>query len=272
MGKKNWKNICIFSVCIIVLFIVVVTGFICLQLSLQKTHISPDILYITPPTTSFSGVIEEVEDNAIIVGQTVNIPKPPDSPDKSKTPAIPPRKLRYKVIVNPKTNIFKPFIRIPYLFKTVSPAPSHKPTFDDLKIGDFVSVVTTIDLRLLEKPEFEAVSVNYVYPSTNSFAAKIIDIFLSDENTILTVDASPPPPRGIPLVTLNPQQILCYEIVITPDTEISRLVSSVDFTKGPQPQRLNVTDLKKNMEVTIYTDGGISTKQRTKALLIRPVD
>jgi hypothetical protein len=185
---------------------------------------------------------------------------------------IPPRKLRYKVRVNPKTNIFKPFIPIPYLFKTVSPVPSHQPTFADLKIGDSVSVVTTIDLRLLERPEFEAASINYIYPSINSFDAKIIDISLSGENTVLTVDASPSPQRGIPLTTLNPQQIQYYEIVVTADTEISRLVNPGDFTKKPQPQRLNIADLKKNTEVTIWTDGDISAKQKTKALLIRPLE
>ncbi len=268
-SNKNCKKTGIFLICGLSLFISIISG--CRQRDSIKAVISPDILYITPPVTSFSGIIEKIENNAIIVSKTVSVGKPIDLPDQPNVPVFPPKKLSYRVAITPETNFFRPFVPVPYLFKTPDLTSAPKLSMRDLKIGDQVSLVTRTDLRLQKKAEFKADSVNYITPSINGFNAKIVKIYASKEEIVLEVDANPFHSNIIE-TKKNPPENKIYKVIITVGTEISRLSPSKEFTEKPLPVKLNHSDLKEGMPVAIFTDGDISTSSETKALLIRPLD
>lgn len=260
LQKKVRKNIC--SILILPLIILLLVLVIVLVKNLRH-RVSSDILYITPPITSFAGIIEKIESNSIIVKQIFN---------PSLSSGLPTKELSYKIVVKPETNIFKPFGSVPYLFKTVMSTPLRKTTFVDLHVGEEVNITTNADLRLLEKAEFEAATISYVFPAINSFNAKIIDISQSGETAVLTVDASPRASHtpNQPTTTIFPT--IQYEILITSNTEISKLVIPITSKKKPEPKILSVSDLKKEMDIAVYTEGDISQERMVKALLIQPID
>jgi len=57
---------------------------------------------------------------------------------------------------------------------------------------------------------------------------------------------------------------------VTQDTEISRNTFSNDPTKPASPEKLSFNDLKKDLQVTVYSDTDITTATEVKALRIEP--
>ncbi|MCW1310078.1 MAG: hypothetical protein QXP04_05270, partial [Candidatus Nanoarchaeia archaeon] len=115
--------------------------------------ISPNILYLTSPVTSFSGKVENIAGTTLFVSNQYDILQTipvfttffPNKPSIIPTPKI--KTLTYKVLITEKTQITQPPLNINYLFKTVSPTLPPKLTKKDIKVGQYIYINTQTDLR-----------------------------------------------------------------------------------------------------------------------------
>lgn len=251
-----------------------------------STKPSADILFLTQPVTSISGgKIEKIEGNSIFVTQQYSYQQlqaalpSPGQPPVYPTPVT--KKITYKINLGENTQINKPQPNIPYLLKQVTPAPQPKMTIKDLKVGDYISNVSTnnIDLRTLENPEFEASNIS-LNQMSNTISGKIEKI----AGKTITIKAVPPQmytPGGA--ANNQPPQEKEYSISVTSDTEISRYAPQKPITPGaegvpqtpqvpqaPQPQSVSLEDLTPNVYITVYTNVDVTSVFKFDALRIEP--
>lgn len=264
------KNIIFVAV---ILALIVTYSFRNNYLSLPSTgSVSSNILYLTQPVTSFSGTIDKIEGNSITVSQ--NMTSQQAAPIQI-TPSLS-KKITYKIQLTDKTNISRPSAFIPYLLKQItSPigpmGQSEKLNVKDLKIGQVVSANSNIDLRTLKGSQFEATSIN-VSAKTISISGKIADV----KSNQIIVKAVPnlnfpqPELRPINIELLNQRQPKeqNYTVAVNQNTEISKTLFTTDPTKPRKTERLSISDLKKNMQVTVYSDQDVTEVSQIKALLI----
>lgn len=239
----------------------------------KEPKASRDILYLTQPIISFSGKIEKISGNTLWVSQRVTMAQAPEqrtinpSPIKQSPRTIPTplfKTITLKVTVTDATQISRPTPSVPYLFTTPTP-PSSLPTLSisDLAVGQSVSVTTNTDLRMFSADTVEATSIQLSLIS-NVLSGTIVSV---RDNTI-TLKATPaqvfqPTPQAAKEAT--------YTIVVTTATEISHYLPSQDQPPKPlKPERLSLSDLKPDMQVTVYTDGDVTTQTQLKALRIEP--
>jgi len=251
--------------------------------------LSPNILYITQPVTSFSGKVEKIEGNTILVSNQYTIPQTApisikvitNQPSDIPTPQI--KTITYKLLVTDKTQISQPASNINYLFKTITPsgapgfptASTPNLTVKNIKVGQYITVNSQDDLRTLLKNTFEATMIN-LPPIINTLNGKIVNI----TNNTLTLKAFAPVAAAPPMIALDtapptPQEKE-YTIYITQDTEISRNVYGTNMTPGepptpPKPEKLTLADLKADMRATVYTVEDVIETQTLTALRIEPV-
>lgn len=242
--------------------------------------VSPNILYITQPVTSFSGIVDKIEGNRLFVSQkqtlTQNIvPGAAINASISPSPLPTPKTVivTYQVVTSDKTQISQTAPYINYLFKTITPGPAPKLTIKDVKIGQYVTVNSQADLRTLASDTFEATTIN-LSPITNTLNGKIISL----EGNTLTLKAFTPvasianPGSAAPATPKEKE----YTITITQETEISRMSYNASMTPGetptpPKSEKLAISDLKKDMQVTAYTAEDVTTSQNLTALRIEPM-
>ena len=236
---------------------------------LNNLSVSPNILYITQPVTSFSGIVDKIEGNRLFVSQKQTLTQnilPPVAMKASTLPSpLPTPKtvtVTYRVVTSDKTQISQSATFINYLLKTVTPSPVAKLTIKDVKVGQSVTVSSQTDLRTLAGNTFEATTVN-LPQITNTLNGKIVGL---EENT-LTLKAFTPvtsmanPGSAAPAAPKEKE----YRITITSDTEISRMDNQ------GKPEKLTLTDLKKDMQVTVYTAEDVTESQTLTALRIEPM-
>lgn len=227
-----------------------------------KITVSDNILYLTQPVTTFSGKIEKIEGNTIFVSQTFTLPKTNQpqaisaslnqSPIPLPTPQT--KTITFKVVITKDTQIAHPSPSIPYLFKSSSPLLPSPLAVKDLKVGELVTVLTTKDLRTLQGDTIEATSI--ILPLfSNTVSGRIITI-QGNTFTLRVVFPSA-------AITQPPKETL-YTITITSDTEISR------YDQSNKPERLTLSDLNPDMDVTVYTDSDVTTETQLRALRIEP--
>jgi hypothetical protein len=232
--------------------------------------LSPNILYITQPVTSFSGKVEKIEGNVVSISsqyallQTapIAITVMPNQPPVMPTPQT--KTVIYKLLVTDKTQINQPATFINYLLKTVTPAPQTKLTIEDVKVGQMIMVNSAVDLRTLKSNQFEATMIN-LPPINNTLNGKIVKI----TNNSLTLKAF------APVAAVTDPQEKEYTIHITQDTEISRNIYSTNMNPEepptpPKPEKLAISDLKADMQVTAYTSEDVTETQTLTALRIEP--
>lgn len=223
-----------------------------LKKSVSQKSISSNILLITQPVLSFSGIVEKIEGNTVTITQKVmeqsQIVLPLAAVNTSPFPTPKSITITYHVLVTDKTQISQSAIFINYLLKTVTPSPVAKLAIKDVKVGQSVTVSSQTDLRILAGNTFEAAAVN-LPQITSMLNGKIVGL---EENT-LTLKAFAP-------VTGGP-----FTITITQDTEISRMDNQ------GKPEKLAISDLKKDMQVTVYTAEDVTTSQNLTALRIEPM-
>jgi len=224
---------------------------------------SRNIMYLTQPIYFFTGVVDKVEGNIITLSQK-QVPTP-----KTVT-------LSYRVTVSNKTQYAQPMMNTMYLFKTAEPISPPKASLKDIKVGATISVNSAIDLRTLEGSSFDAVSINLSQKIT-ILNGKIAAV----NGNIITLKAFPPMimgmyPGSMIGVTPIPPQEKEYTITLTQGTEISRYVynnsaSSAAMMVAPKAERVAQTDLKKDMQVTVYTDADVTRGSVFTALRIEPM-
>lgn len=246
--------------------------------------VSPNILYITQPVTSFSGIVDKIEGNAILVTNRYSLlqTKPititviPNQP-----PVIPTQKtvaVTYRVVVSDKTQITQPMSFINYLFKTITPAPAPKLTIKDIKVGSYISINSQMDLRTFEGSVFEATMIN-LPQKINMLNGTIVRL---EGNTVI-LRAFPPvainPLTSIGSSPASPPQEKEYTVKIGQDTEISHMIfatvtaplSPEQTPIPPKAEQLSLADLKKDMQITVYTTEDVLTNMSLSALRIEPI-
>lgn len=251
---------------------------------LNGKSVSPNILYITQPVTSFSGIVDKIEGNRITIKQSQtlvqNIAPPAALAANIPLSPIPTPKtviLTYEVVVSNKTQISQAALSMPYLFKSISPAPAPKLTIKDIKVGTSINVSTQVDLRTLAGTTFEATMIN-MSQKTTMLNGKISRV----DGNVLTIKAFPPTAMNAlasPIAMGAPQNAPKekeYVITLASDTEISRTIYGTAMTAGeapstPKTEKLGLSDLKKDMQITVYTDADVTVGTKFNALRIEPM-
>lgn len=244
-------------IALLVLFAVlfIFTSFGSSKSLLKKSgSISPNILYLTKPVTSFSGKVEKIAGNKITVSQQLT----------SSNPTPQTTTIAYLVTITDKTQIIR-------LSSPGSPPPADsQPTIKDIKAGQLIMVNTTNDLRTMTGNKFEATTVS-LPPVINILNGQIISL----EENVLTIKGTaviPALPDFVNNLSTAPQE-KDYRISLTPDTEISQS-SFIPTNPGEPPQplkneKLSSSDLKKDMQVTVYTAQDVNENSELTALRIR---
>ncbi len=270
MGSKSKKIAALALVAVIFLAIFFFTQVKPFKRSTTIT-VSPDILYLTSPVTNFSGVVDDIAGNTVTVSQTIyyqpyQMGITPPTPNNPSTGPITPistsivKKLTYRVTVGPNTQISRPEAMVIYLF----PSPpaggfptsltSPKLTISDIKKGQNITISTNTDLRTLADNRFTAVNIR-LPPIVNTLTGKIVAI----AGNTLTVKA----------------REITYQVTVTANTEISRFNPMVTLPSPQQPaphqpEKLSLTDLQPNMQITVYTNQDVTATQTLTALRIEP--
>ncbi len=242
----------------------------------------PNILFLTNPVTEFTGKVDKVSDNSIFIAGKYTI-TPVPTPNNAPTaipgavitaPPLPPSKvITYKVNIQPYTIITRPDSPVKYLIKKITPTPTPKLTIKDIKTGQMVYVSATDDLRTLKKEEFDAYSVKLL-PILNTITGKITDINVKEG--IIILKAVQPTRAGLAEPTPEKPKEVEYAVSVTSDTEISRMgpvPTPAKAESAPKPAQIleyKITDLKNDIQITVYTDVDVIEDQRLKALVIEP--
>lgn len=242
----------------------------------------PNILFLTNPVTEFSGKIDKISDNSLFIAGKYSITPPPTPPNVPTVipgsvitaPPLPPSKvITYKVSIQSYTIINRPDSPVKYLIKKITPTPTPKLTIKDIKAGQMITVSTANDLRTLKKEEFDAYSVKLL-PIMNTISGKITSINVQDG--VIIIKAVQPIRVGQNEPTPEKPKEVEYAISVTSDTEISRMgpiptpAKTTTAPKPAEPLEYKITDLKTDMQITVYTDVDVIENQRLKALLIEP--
>lgn len=283
MDQKKVIVICFITLAALALFILVD-----FENKSSGEVISQNILYITQPVYFFTGVVEKIEGNTLTVSQKINpmLANGANATPQTITTGIPsplptPKivSITYQVRVSNTTQISQPPAYINYLFKTTTPAETQtKLTIKDIKVGQYITANSQSDLRTLAGTIFEATMIN-VPQKANALNGKIVSM---GDNTFM-VKAFPPVPMN-PYLYMNVAAMQVaptmpkereYTIRVTSLTEISRYkYNAIDFTGGapsaPQTEKLAFSDLKKDMQITIFIDGDATQGDVFTALRIEP--
>lgn len=277
------KRLIIYSVIVVLLLAV---GYFLFRNSIlflgQKAKDSniADILFLTSPIMEISGKVDKVSGGSIWISKEYSItpvPTPANNPtgipeQVITIPPLPPTKLlTYKVNIAAYTLINRPDTAITYLFNKSTPTPSPKLTIDNIRTGQWVTISTTSDLRTTTVKEVEAYAVKLL-PIINTLTGKITSI--DSKEGIIILKAIPPIRTGTNEPTPQPVEKE-YAVSVTKDTEISRLGPTVTdksaaTPKPPKPLKYEITDLKANIQITVYSDTDVIDNQKIKALRIEP--
>ena len=243
-----------------------------------------NLLFLTSPITSFSGKVDKISGNSVWISQSFTLSQampgammPPaveagkagPSPTALPTPIT--KVLTFKVNIDQNTQISRPQNYINYLLITVTPAPPPKLTVKDIKAGQMISINTNSDLRTLKSNEFTATSIqlpqvpNTINGKISAISGNTLKVKSSSQPAMMPgTNTSPEPPKEIE-----------YTVTVTNDTEISRYSQvgpakeNTTFTP-PEPEELALSDLKVDMQVTVYTDVDVTSAQKFTALRIEP--
>lgn len=271
------KSRLIITLTILLLFLGLLVTFPVLKKRVLQKSISSNILYITQPVTSFSGTVEKIEGNTVTITQRVveqsQIAAPLAAVNTSPFPTPKSITVTYRVLVTDKTQISQSAAFINYLFKTVTPSSVVKLAIKDVKVGQYVTVNSQTDLRTLAGNTFEATAIN-LPPIANTINGKIISL----EGDILTIKGFPSmmamvvPVNSAPVAPKEKE----YRINITSDTEISRTSYFMpgkpeETPQPPKNEKLSASDLKTDMQVTVYTAEDVNETSELTALRIEPM-
>ena len=166
----------------------------------------------------------------------------------------------FKISVTDTTEITKPKIFIPYVFKTVSDtsSPTDKLNFNDLAVGEFIDIILTEDLRTANINNLVAKTISRISDS-NLLTGEIKEVNAGSIVVagILRPTSFNPVPASIALISPTEKN---YTISVSDNTEIVT-------TNQTGPQRLTSNDLKIGAFVTVYADTPITSDTLSAALI-----
>ena len=166
----------------------------------------------------------------------------------------------FKINVTDTTEITKPKLFIPYVFKTVSDTSSsdNKLSFNDLSVGEFIDIILTEDLRTTNINNLVAKTISRISDS-NLLTGEIKEV--NTGSVVVTGIIRPisfnPIPTNVAIISPTEKN---YTISISDNTEIVT-------TNQTGPQRLNFGDLKTGTFVTVYADTPITSDTLSAALI-----
>ena len=239
-------------------------------------QVSPDVLFLTSPVTSFSGKVSKVAGNRVWITQKYTYSAPMVIPavanTKAGTPAPIPtpvtREITREFIVGDNTVITQPPVNIPYLLITTTPAPPLKLTIANLKIGQNISVNTNTDLRTGGESA-EATSVN-LSSVINTFSGRITKIA---GDTFTVIAPSIQQPGAVMEASKGPSET-SYTVKVTDATEISRYgapkANPSEGPAAPSVEKMSLKDLEVGTQVTVYTDKAVTVARDVVALRVEP--
>ena len=222
--------------------------------------VSPRVVSNTQPVMSFAGVVEKIDGNRMTVSK------------RQETETI-----VFQAVVSDKTPIGQLPPTVPYLIKKSPPSQVKRVVLKDIRVGQFVTLTSSTDLRLAKTNVFEPTSVT-VRPKSIILDGTIVQI----SKNILILQAKPqiilPKIFGI---TPSPAIEKEYTILVSASTEISKKNSAalrqdnLDSNITPTsfvPIIVPFSDLKKDMRVIIFTQEDVTLQTKVTALLIVPVN
>ncbi|MFZ3068774.1 MAG: hypothetical protein WA052_00465 [Microgenomates group bacterium] len=167
----------------------------------------------------------------------------------------------FKINVTDTTEITKPKLFIPYVFKTVSDtssSPDDKLSFNDLSVGEFIDIILTEDLRTANINNLVAKTISRISDS-NLLTGEIKEV---NPGSIMVVGivrpiSFNPIPANVAIISPTEKN---YTISISDNTEIVT-------TNQTGPQRLSSGDLKTGTFVTVYADAPITNDTLSAALI-----
>jgi hypothetical protein len=198
------------------------------------TRYSEDILFLTQPVNTLSGVIEETNNNSLIIKTTPNKELMNGGEDAAEENVNKDQRkqLTYQVLIDDETEIVKEQTQLNYLFK------KEEFGFNDLEQGMEVVVQAKDDLRTLAKEEFVAESIRFE-PRVQTLEGTIEKV----EGNVLHLEKQLiEPGRG--------DEKTVYQVRVNGETEISAEECN---NLQCEAQRYSLTDLRTNTQVTVYT-------------------
>lgn len=236
-SKISKKKLLIIVILLFILAIVIGLAFYFYKGSVSKNPktTSEDSL-LEQPLYDFSGNIEEIN------GQTLTVT---DTQYSSQQP----KKTTYKVRVNDQTDIKWEPLSVPYSLKIATPSAAQAKS-GDLKIGQRVQVRVKEDIRKNGRGELTANSI------TISHGLVVINGTINSfQDNKLELRAKPP---SVP-------EEKDYQFKLDSETEI---------TSFADQKKLPLSELKKDIDVIIYSDKDVNLFVDLKALkisvMIRP--
>lgn len=214
--------------------------------------ISSDVLILTSPVFNIEGNVDKVNGKVILVNKEI-------SSGKSKI---------FTVNTTDKTTISMSPVTIPYLFKKTTSTNGRAMSLSEIQPGDYVSVLTTSDLRIMSTGGITATSIN-VSKVVSAISGKIFSINNNQIRIHMTASSRATSNNVFPLgVYPNSPDIRDIVVVINQDTEISTTISG-KASESAVNSKLSIADLKNDMNVTVFTEGDLnSNSSRYNALLI----
>lgn len=224
------------------------------------TALSSNILSLTSPVYNFSGQVQKIDGDTLLITQTVAAPPVVPAPGAGSNQTEKPKTVSYNVKVSQSTNITRQAIvpvnaPSPSSASGILTAPATTLSINDIKVGDFVSASTDQDLRVLSGNTINAISVS-IAPAQTSLMGQILKI---DGNVVIVLGSPVGPALGM---FTGPQE---YQINLSNNTQISR-------RSGSRTSRINVSDLKVGQQVNITTTQGLTSEASNEADAIEVVE
>lgn len=275
----NKNNLFLGGLGLVTILLIVFLFYSFSKISPDKQSISPNILALTQPVTYFSGKVEKISGNTLTVTQSITSTQPMLPPTANPGAPLPTPKITtvtYSVLVSDTTQISQSTSYTPYLIKTNKPetAPVSKLSIKNIKVGQYVSVSILEDLRTLKGNTLKATMIN-LPQIVNYLNGKIVSV----AGNALTIKAFAPSaggPMGTADTAASAPQEKDYVITLTSATEISYMpynagMPTAETATPPKAKVLTVSDLKKDMQVTVYTAEDVIESSKLSALLVNPI-
>lgn len=222
--------------------------------------LSSNILSLTAPVYSFSGQVQKIEGDTLVITQTIAAPPLAPAPGTDNNQTEKPKTISYNVKVSQSTNITRQAIvpvnaPVPASASGIIAAPAASLSINDIKVGDLVSASTDQDLRTTSGNSFNALSISLA-PAQTALMGQVLKI----EGNLLTVLGSPVGAAlGMPV---GPQE---YRINLTDSTQISR-------RSGSRTSKINASDLKTGQQINITTTQGLNAGSGNDAALVEVIE
>lgn len=213
---------------------------------------------LTQPVTSVSGTVVSVGENQFeLEYQGINT-----LPQSDTTQPVEPEIITFNVAVAPETSVTILDNPVPYVLtqgNNQALVEQQEGSMNDISEGDVVSVISTTDLRELQRPEFIARSITVTNPP-NAISGTVTSV---SGNTI-TVEGT----RISSQITSQPQ-IETFTVNISGTTEVARLNNPTPNAQQTAT-RITSSDIRTDAIVAVYFEPTTGTTVNALSVQVVP--